>query len=696
MNATYRQVMNYRAPTAGATLWTGLWALIVGSMISNDIMYTPLLDSMMHGSYAMLLATMAYLVAACLMTLYAQTRHKESNRTPLLPGVVLFFAARVASTVLDNAYFDSLREASSWKAELLSSAIVLSQILAVVMVIVALWMLAKRYPVGGPSVIRRATAAGEDYLREYSAEPPTHTFADLHGNAELKSRLLDAAVAWSEKSKNGVLLFGPPGTGKSVFAEALAGEIKVGIIHATFGNMASRWINQTTEQLSSLFDQAQRQAPVVLFIDEIEALLKSRDHMQGDPEEYGRLVATFLTLSTGLRGTGVLLVAATNHLDSLDPAVVREGRFDFKIEVPLPDADSRRGLINAKLKQLHCATDDDTLDRLVRRWSGFNVPRIQDCAEAACVLARAESPDGTNAAHGKRGQDPVIVHVMFDHFLRALRQIQGRKFGAPEGAKSVDELFLDTEQASRLKNLALRLVDVDRVEQMGGSIPKGVIFFGPPGTGKTAAAMALAKECGWSFIDCTGRELLESGAVTKLGEKASDLRPAIVFIDEADDILGDRRMSMHKSATNELLSLIDGAGGVLHDVVWIAATNHPDQLDSAARRGGRFGQKVEFQLPGKATGIRLIEDWVQRKLQTDSLVIDGDPPTWAEAAWSCMKGLAPADMYQALNDANNTAIAVSLRSNEGRTLTLDLLSQAVADLRSGSETATATASDWTC
>src|SRR6185312_5036420 len=139
-----------------------------------------------------------------------------------------------------------------------------------------------------------------------------------------------------------------------------------------------------TENLVALFDAAVSQAPCALFVDEVEAVLEDRSQRASQTEESGRLIATFLARATALQGSQVLLMVATNYIDRLDPAAVREGRLDFKIEVPLPDDAARRGLIEARLAKAACSTDSATLARLSRRWAGFNVPRIIAVIDTAC------------------------------------------------------------------------------------------------------------------------------------------------------------------------------------------------------------------------------------------------------------------------------------------------------------------------
>ncbi len=540
--------------------------------------------------------------------------------------------------------------------------------------------------------------------RPYRAKPAISRFAQLHGNQELKDSLLEAGGEWRDKGKNGILLFGPPGTGKTVFGAALAGELGIPFIYVTFGDMASKWINETTERLVAIFNAAIEQQPCMLFIDEIDAVLKDRRKLSaGGSEEYERIVATFLGRATALQGSQVLLVAATNYIDRLDEAAIREGRFDFKINVPVPDAPARRHLIEARMRANRCTTDEDTLSRLTRRWAGFNAPRIISAANIACELGRNEAaaplplqsspaPESTDAPSKKRrwgkpvvtgSAQPVlaapaapVLPLEFNHFYRALRKIQGRKGGAPEGALSLAEMFLDPEPAARLSEISSQLSRVDDIERLGGSIPKGILFYGPPGTGKTATAMALARACGWSFIERNGRDLMREGEIEKLRAEASDLRPAIVFLDEADDILADRSYSGVKSATNELLTLMDGAGGLLQDVVWIAATNHPEGIDSAALRGGRFEQKVPFAPPGDDTLLRMILAWAQAHASD----VAEEPANWAAKCFEHMRGQTPANVQSILRLANNMAVAKHIGAGLPRAVTTEHVAAAATEI----------------
>lgn len=470
--------------------------------------------------------------------------------------------------------------------------------------------------------------------RDTEAVRPKLNFSKLHGNEELKSRLLVAATEWKKKGKNGILFYGEPGTGKTVFAEALAGELKLPIMKVNFGSMGSRWVNQTTEQFQQVLDSALRQAPCVLFMDELDTILPDRSKSNGHGEAE-KVVSVFLTAIEKLKAGGVLLVAATNLKESLDPAAIRPGRFDFHIEVPLPDSDARKGLILMTLNKAKLSVDESVLTRLTKRWGGFNVPRICEATERAGKLAIA------------RG----VTTVDMVDFFAGLRDVQGNKAGAPEGSIGLSDMYLDDEVKGKLGRLATRFAHVDEIESGGGSFPKGVVFYGPPGTGKTTMAKVLAKESGWTFIATSGRELLEQDAIKKLGRKASDLRPAIVFIDEADDILGHRQFSGAKAYTNELFTLMEGANGMLHDVVWVAATNDLEGFDEAAK--SRFDQKIELPIPGREPMKAMIHDWAAKIPDK----IDGDVATWSSLVVDALEGLPPRNIMDVLRVALNNDIA---------------------------------------
>ena len=211
-------------------------------------------------------------------------------------------------------------------------------------------------------------------------------------------------------------------------------------------------------------------------------------------------------------------------------------------------------------------------------------------------------------------------------------------------------MFTD-ELRDELNSLAVRMEKIEQIEEMGGTLPTGLLFFGPAGTGKTLTACSLAKTAGWAFVNTSGNDLLrDQGNIDKLLREASELRPCIVFIDEADDVLALRTTSPYgATVTNKLLTAMDGAGGKIPDVLFIAATNHPENLDPATMRGGRFTEKVEFTLPDETTILAMVNKWrstlkieVRRDLKNEEIARQ-------------LVGLAPANINATLQAAVNRA-----------------------------------------
>ena len=475
---------------------------------------------------------------------------------------------------------------------------------------------------------------------DYPARRATRTFKDVVGMAELKLKLTKAGhdILSNPDARNGILLTGEPGNGKTSMAEALAGELKLPIINVAIGNFQSMWVGETTQKVMKVFDDAERQAPCMLFIDEIEAVLVDRSKTMGNDQEAPKTVSAMLKRLEDIRRKKVVLVAATNFLDKLDPASIREGRFDYKIEVPPPDYLARKHLLEVGLNAVTALIDSSGLERAAKRWEGFSVSRIR--AITVEVLEQLKSKK--------------IDEVGFNALTQALKSLnatQGDRI--PENALRIDDLILEPDMRTRLRKLANRMVNIDEIEAMGGSVPAGVLFHGPAGTGKTIAAMALAKASQWAFLKTSGHDLLHTPQkMDDLMRLAKDIRPCIIFIDEADDVLADRRSAIiSKDVTNKLLTIMDGAGGKTKDILFIAATNAPDLIDDAMLRGGRFTEKVAFDVPGNVALHAYVSKWIAN---TKAPLADDFN---ADAAVVLLSGQSLANVVEILQSAVNEAIS---------------------------------------
>jgi transitional endoplasmic reticulum ATPase len=371
------------------------------------------------------------------------------------------------------------------------------------------------------------------------------------------------------------------------------------------------------------------------------------------------LTNTMLTEIVRLRGTRIILVAATNDLDWLDGAAVREGRFDFKVEVPPPDAPARQALISRTVfKALGPnALSAPLLKSLAARWEGFSAARLMAIGPQLADMRR----------EGHFGTGNGVVS--FDIAMQAMRRIQGSRGHLPEKVKTVEEIIMPEGSRDELKKLALRLRHVHRMEQLGSALPRGVLFYGPPGTGKTQAAMAIAKFSGWAVLKTTGAELLASqSAWGQLYRHALELRPCILIVDEAEDVFRNRSMSAVASVTNRILASIDGADGRVPDVLIIAATNHPEALDPAVLRGGRLEQKIRFDVPSRDS----LAAYIRSQLKLKAADIFAISRQAVECVITALEGCSIADTDAALQRLIDEAAARHIESGASTITTEDV------------------------
>lgn len=424
------------------------------------------------------------------------------------------------------------------------------------------------------------------------------SFRDVGGMADLKRELKETfglLLAFAGEADayrirwNGILLYGPPGVGKTFVAKAVAGEFGLNFIHVSTGDLVSAYRGESARNVKEAVRLAACNIPCVLFFDEFDSVAQSREDSI-DPESR-RIVNQLLQSLEEYRNVRELIViAATNDLGQLDTAVIRPGRFDRHIRVDLPDAAAREAIFLAQVKNRPAVKDLD-LAELARRSEGLTPAAIAQAVEVASLAAFREA-----AAAGE------LVQITMDHLLEALEERGGKDRPMVE-EWTWDGVVLPNQVKRELMSLQLMVEEPERARVFGVEPPTGVLLTGPPGTGKTTIAKVLAAQAQCSFYpvsaaDVRSKWLGESERnIRRLFQRAQEHRPSIIFIDEIDAITPVRgEYGTYDPEVNQLLVEIDGMAGQ-RGVLVVAATNRSDQLDPALTRGGRLSRMIEIPLP---------------------------------------------------------------------------------------------------
>ncbi|MGI0102843.1 MAG: CDC48 family AAA ATPase [Nitrosotalea sp.] len=412
------------------------------------------------------------------------------------------------------------------------------------------------------------------------------------------------------EAPKGVMLYGPPGTGKTLIAKAVAGETNSHFISISGPEIIGKFYGESEERLRELFKQAEENTPSIIFIDEIDSIAPKREEVTGEVEK--RIVSQLLTLMDGMKSRGkVVVIAATNRPDSIDPALRRPGRFDREIEIGIPDAAGRKEILDIHTRGMPLE-DKVNLEQIAKVTHGFVGADLEILAkEAAMRSLRRILPDIDLKEEKIPAEVLQKIVITESDFKDALKEVK------PSALREVlvqvpNVTWEDVGGLESLKNELYEAVEwplkhKEAFEYTGVKTPKGVMLYGPPGTGKTLIAKAVAHTTESNFISIKGPELLskwvgesEKG-VREVFRKARQAAPCIIFLDELDALAPSRSSGSSDSHVTErivsqLLTEIDGLEE-LHDVLVIGATNRVDLIDSALLRPGRFDRILEVPLP---------------------------------------------------------------------------------------------------
>lgn len=422
------------------------------------------------------------------------------------------------------------------------------------------------------------------------------------------------------EAPKGVLLHGPPGTGKTLLARAVASETNSHFIVINGPEIMSKYYGQSEENLRKKFEEAEKNAPSIIFIDEIDAIASKREETRGEVER--RVVAQLLALMDGLKSRGrVVVIAATNVPNILDPALRRPGRFDRELEIGVPNKEGRLNILKIHTRNMPLAKDV-VLKDIAAITHGFVGADLSSLAkEAAMIVLRRVLPDL------KYDKDEAIPEEILEKLQVTRADLKDAlKVVRPSALREVlveipnvtwtDIGGLEVVKQELMEAVEWPLKHPDAFKRLGVKPPKGILLYGAPGTGKTLMAKAVAHESEANFISIKGPELLSKWvgesekAVREIFKKARQTAPTIIFFDEIDSLVPRRGSSSDSNVTervvNQLLTEIDGLED-LHDIIIIGATNRPDMVDTALLRPGRFDRIILTPVPDKKARLEILK-----------------------------------------------------------------------------------------
>ncbi|MEM1654742.1 MAG: CDC48 family AAA ATPase [Nitrososphaerota archaeon] len=423
----------------------------------------------------------------------------------------------------------------------------------------------------------------------------------------------------------GVLLYGPPGCGKTLLAKAVATEAEANFILVNGPEIMNKYYGESEARLREIFRKAEESAPSIIFIDEIDAIAPKRSEVTGEVEK--RVVAQLLALMDGLESRGqVIVIGATNRPNALDPALRRPGRFDREIEIGIPDRNARREILQIHTRGMPLAEDVD-LDKLAEMTKGYTGADLAAlCREAAMKAIRRILPsiDFSEERIPPEILDKLVV-TMKD-FMDAFKEI------TPTALREIEIEIPNVrwEDIGGLEDVKRQLVEAiewplkypEKFERMGIKPPKGVLLYGPPGCGKTMLAKAVATEAEANFISVKGPEIFNKWvgesekAVREIFRKARQAAPCIIFFDEIESVvmrkdLVEDSSGVSSRVTSQILAEMDGIEE-LTDVIVIGATNRPDLLDPAILRPGRFDKLIYVPPPEEKSRYQILKIYTKR------------------------------------------------------------------------------------
>ncbi len=563
------------------------------------------------------------------------------------------------------------------KALLFPAVLILVPALIVVLVFVYFILSARR----GTGIFAIRSGA-----RKVEAEEAKATFADVAGQDTAVAELREVSdflsrperfAAVGAKVPKGILLFGPPGCGKTLLARALAGEAGASFYSISGSDFVELYVGVGASRVRELFKDARENAPAIVFIDELDSIARRRSAggmaVANSSSEQEQALNQILAEMDGFSPMeGIILIGATNRPDTLDPALLRPGRFDRSIGLELPDQSGRQAILAVHARGKPLDVDAD-LAAIAERAVGMTGADLESVVNEAGLIAARVGRTAISQAYLLQALERVLEAPERQRRLSMRDRSVGQRTLAEDRMTFADVAGAD-EAIEELAEVKDYLGAPDRFAAMGARIPRGYLLSGPPGCGKTLLARAVAGESNAAFISAAGTEFVQryvgegAARVRDLFAEARSVAPAILFIDEIDAVGGARGgmandHSERHQTLNQILVELDGFSQ-RSGVVVMAATNRPDALDPALVRPGRFDRQVVMELPDIAARRAILDVHAAGKRLGRGADLD--------AVARLTRGMAGADLANVMNEA--ALLAARRQAGE---ITMPLLEEAV-------------------
>jgi transitional endoplasmic reticulum ATPase len=508
---------------------------------------------------------------------------------------------------------------------------------------------------------------------------PTITYEDiggLHDAVEKVREMVELPLRHPELFRRvgidpprGVLLYGPPGTGKTLLAKAVANESGASFFSIAGPELMSKWYGGSEENLRKVFEEAEKNAPSIIFIDEIDSIAPKREQVTGEVER--RVVSQLLSLMDGMKARGkVIVIAATNRPNAIDEALRRGGRFDREVEIGVPDTVGRKEVLQIHTRNMPLDKDVSIGD-IANKTYGFVGADLEALAkEAAMSTLRRNLP----AMSWKEAEQlaPEVLEKLrvtkkdFDNALKMVEPSAMRELMIEIPNVRWDDVGGLEDVKEKLKEMVeWPLENPKSFERIGIKPPTGILLYGPPGCGKTMIAKAVATEAGANFISVKGPEVLtmwvgeSERKLREIFRRAKQVAPSIIFFDEIDSLAPRRGTSMGNKVTENIVSqILTEMSGLedMHNVTVMAATNRPDMLDQAIMRPGRFDRQVLVKAPNEKARLKIL----QVHTKNMPLVKDVDLKNLAKET----DGFSGADLESLAREAGLNAMRENMNAKE--------------------------------